>query len=70
MTELSPQKTGFADLDGAEIYYEIAGAGHPLLLRHAGVADSRMWDEQFGTFARHYQAIRYDLPGFGKSPAA
>ncbi|HEX9439870.1 MAG TPA: alpha/beta fold hydrolase [Roseiflexaceae bacterium] len=67
MTELSPKKTGFADLDEAEIYYEIAGAGHPLLLLHAGVADSRMWDEQFGTFARHYQAIRYDLPGFGKS---
>jgi 3-oxoadipate enol-lactonase len=67
VTELSPRKTGFADLDEAEIYYEIAGAGHPLLLLHAGVTDSRMWDEQFDVFARHYQAIRYDLPGFGKS---
>ena len=58
---------GFADIDGARIYYEVAGAGHPLLLIHAGVADSRMWDEQWQPFAQHYRAIRYDLPGFGQS---
>jgi 3-oxoadipate enol-lactonase len=58
---------GFADIDGARIYYEIAGDGHPLLLLHAGVADSRMWDDQWHPFARRYRAIRYDLPGFGQS---
>jgi pimeloyl-ACP methyl ester carboxylesterase len=26
-----------------------------------------MWDEQFPVFAQQYQAIRYDLRGFGKS---
>jgi pimeloyl-ACP methyl ester carboxylesterase len=59
--------SGFADIDGARIYYEVAGEGHPLLLLHAGVADSRMWDDQWQTFAQRYRTIRYDMPGFGQS---
>lgn len=66
MTQSQPQ-TGFLDVQGAPLYYEVAGTGHPLLLIHAGVADSRMWDDQFQTFALQYQVIRYDLRGFGKS---
>jgi len=66
MTDFQPQ-TGFLDVQGEPLYYEIAGTGHPLLLIHAGVADSRMWDQQFQTFAQHYQVIRYDLRGFGQS---
>ena len=66
MTQSQPQ-TGFLDVQGAPLYYEVAGTGHPLLLIHAGVADSRMWDDQFQTFALRYQVIRYDLRGFGKS---
>ena len=66
MTEQT-STTGFADIGGAQIYYEVAGVGHPLLLVHAGVADSRMWDEQWEPFARRYRAIRYDIPGFGQS---
>ncbi len=60
-------QTGFLDVQGAPLYYEVAGTGYPLLLIHEGVADCRMWDQQFETFARQYQVIRYDLRGFGKS---
>lgn len=60
-------QSGFAPVNGAELYYEIAGRGQPLLLIHAGVADSRMWDDQFGDFAGHYRVIRYDLRGFGRT---
>ena len=35
MTEARPQ-TGFLDVQGAPLYYEVAGTGHPLLLIHAG----------------------------------
>ena len=66
MTQSAPQ-TGFFGPQGARLYYEIAGQGAPLLLLHAGIADSRMWDEQFAIFAQHYRVIRYDLRGFGKS---
>jgi 3-oxoadipate enol-lactonase len=59
--------TGFLDVPGASLYYECAGQGHPLLLIHAGIADSRMWDEQFPVFAQRYRVIRYDVRGFGQT---
>jgi pimeloyl-ACP methyl ester carboxylesterase len=67
LTEPTASQTDFAEIGGARIYYETAGDGYPLLLLHAGVADSRMWDDQWQPFARRYRAIRYDLPGFGRS---
>lgn len=60
-------ETGFATVNGAKLYYEIAGAGRPLILLHAGLADCRMWDDQFSAFAGQRRVVRYDLRGFGKS---
>ena len=59
--------TGFFDVPAASLYYEVAGEGYPLLLLHAGIADSRMWDEQFSTFAQQYRTMRYDFRGYGQS---
>jgi pimeloyl-ACP methyl ester carboxylesterase len=59
--------SGFADVDGGRLYYETAGTGRPLVLLHAGIADSRMWDAQMAAFAPHYQVIRYDQRGYGLS---
>jgi pimeloyl-ACP methyl ester carboxylesterase len=56
-----------AEVNGTRLYYEVAGEGHPLVLIHAGIADSRMWDDQFDVFAQRYRVIRYDLRGFGRS---
>lgn len=67
MTSSVASETGFVDVDGGSLYYEVAGMGRPLLLIHADVADCRMWDEQFATFARHYRVIRYDKRTFGKT---
>lgn len=53
--------------NNASIYYEIAGRGEPIVMIHAGVADSRQWNNEFSSFASHYQVIRYDMRGFGKS---
>jgi pimeloyl-ACP methyl ester carboxylesterase len=61
------RQSGFAPSDGARLYYEISGSGEPLVLVHAGIADSRMWDGQLAAFARRYQVIRYDMRGFGRS---
>lgn len=62
-----PSTTGFLDVQGAPLYYEVAGQGPALLLIHAGVADHRMWDQQFALFTQQYQTIRYDLRSFGQS---
>ncbi len=58
-----------ADVNGAYLYYEVAGEGPALVLVHARVADSRMWDPQVATFAPQHRVIRYDMRGFGRSSA-
>jgi 3-oxoadipate enol-lactonase len=52
----------------AELYREVAGEGPPVVLVHAGICDSRMWDPQWETFPRSHRVVRYDLRGFGRSP--
>src|SRR5579863_9031077 len=59
--------TGYIETNGTNLYYEVMGEGHPLVLVHGGYMDRRMWDDQFAAFARHYRVIRYDVRGFGKS---
>jgi pimeloyl-ACP methyl ester carboxylesterase len=54
-------------INGARINYERSGAGFPVIFLHAGVADSRMWEPQAGAFAKHFDVIRPDQRGFGKS---
>ncbi len=58
---------GYTEVNGARLYYEVAGQGHPLLMVHAGIADSRMWDDQFAFFARRFRVVRFDVRGFGRS---
>ena len=60
-------ETGFASINGAQLYYELAGAGPSLMFIHAGIADSGTWDDQVPEFARRYRTLRCDLRGFGKS---
>jgi pimeloyl-ACP methyl ester carboxylesterase len=58
---------GFAPIDGSKLYYEVAGEGHPLLLVHSMMTSHKLWDDQFGEFAKKYRVIRYDVRGFGQS---
>jgi 3-oxoadipate enol-lactonase len=67
MAEDVKTESGFAEIEKARFYYEIAGEGRPLVLVHAGITDARMWDEQFRIFARSFRVIRYDRRGFGRT---
>jgi pimeloyl-ACP methyl ester carboxylesterase len=67
MAAMEQPISGFADVNGAQLYYEIAGSGDPLVMVHAGIADRRMWDSQWSVFAERYTVIRHDMRGFGKS---
>jgi pimeloyl-ACP methyl ester carboxylesterase len=49
------------------MYFETAGEGPALVLLHAGIADSRMWDSQFEQFSRTHRVVRCDLRGFGRT---
>jgi pimeloyl-ACP methyl ester carboxylesterase len=63
----SQSGSGFAKIDQVQIYYEVAGQGQPLVMIHAGVADSRQWNNEFAFFTQSHQVLRYDMRGYGKS---
>ncbi|HEY0018011.1 MAG TPA: alpha/beta hydrolase [Longimicrobium sp.] len=63
---MRPQ-TGFADVNGTRLYYEVAGSGAPLVLMHGFSLDTRMWEPQWEPFLQRHQVLRYDLRGFGRS---
>lgn len=66
MSETSMQ-SGLAAINGAQIYYDIAGEGDPFVMIHAGVADHRQWNNEFAHFSKQYRVLRYDMRGYGKS---
>jgi 3-oxoadipate enol-lactonase len=56
---------GFASSGQAQLHYESVGDGPPVLFLHAGVADSRMWQQQ-----RDMSGLRmicFDQRGFGRT---
>lgn len=68
MTTAPPNfESGYIDVNGAKLYYEIAGAGAPLVLVHGFSLDRRMWDDQFAALTDGYRVVRYDVRGFGQS---
>ena len=60
--------SGYVDVPGGKIFYERSGTGESIVLIHDGLVHRVIWDNQFGVFARHYDVVRYDRRGYGKSP--
>jgi pimeloyl-ACP methyl ester carboxylesterase len=50
------------------VYYELQGSGPPIVLIHEAIADSRMWEPQWSSFAVRYRLLRLDMAGFGRTP--
>jgi 2-hydroxy-6-oxonona-2,4-dienedioate hydrolase len=59
--------SGYVSISNAKLYYEVSGSGIPIVMLHAGVADSRQWNNEFKHFSQYYQSVRYDMRGYGKS---
>jgi pimeloyl-ACP methyl ester carboxylesterase len=58
----------FVEVPGCKLYAKSEGSGPPVVLIHAAIVDQRAWDSFVpGLVAAGYQAIRYDLRGFGRS---
>lgn len=49
-------------------WHDLNGHGPPVVLLHAGLTDSRLWEPQLHSFPRSHAVLRVDLPGFGGSP--
>jgi aminoacrylate hydrolase len=57
----------FADVGDAQIYYEIHGAGAPVLLISGLRGVTAHWLRQIPDFSRHYSVILHDQRGTGRS---
>jgi len=55
------------DVDAGRIYFEVHGAGRPLVLAHGIGGNHAIWFEQVAELARHYRVITFDHRGFGNS---
>ena len=60
-------KTGYAPVNGLNIYYEIHGAGEPLVLLHGGVGSTGSFSEIMPSLSNSRQVIAVDLQAHGRS---
>ena len=63
----APVLTGWAPVEGSELYYEVAGQGPPLVLVHGGEGTRIHWWQQVPVLAERFTCVTYDSRGFGAS---
>jgi 3-oxoadipate enol-lactonase len=66
-TQAAKVDSGYIQVDGGRLFYEIAGQGADVVLLHDGMVDREVWDEQFPVLAKTYRVTRYDRRTYGKS---
>lgn len=64
---IPPVRQGEVTVAGANIHYEVYGAGEPLILLHGLLGSSLQFVNQIPAFAQHYQVIAIDSRGQGRS---
>ena len=57
----------YADVNGINLYYEIYGAGRPLILLHGGLGSGEMFGPIIPTLATNHQVVAVDLQGHGRT---
>lgn len=63
----TPVKTGYAEVNGVNYYYEISGKGEPLLLLHGGLGSIDMFGPVLPALSKNRQVIAVDLYGHGRT---
>jgi pimeloyl-ACP methyl ester carboxylesterase len=59
--------SGYAPVNGVELYYEIHGSGKPLVLLHGGFGSIEMFGPVLTALAEKRQVIGVDLQGHGRT---
>lgn len=60
----------YANTPDVRLYYEVHGAGYPVIFIHGGGGNTMAWFQQVPFFARQYKVITVDLRGFKHSRCA
>lgn len=69
MASLSVQTNGsYLQIGKPKIFYEINGAGEPVLMLHGGFGTNEDFTNQTPDFAKHFRVIAFERPGHGHSP--
>ncbi|HEV7278154.1 MAG TPA: alpha/beta hydrolase [Devosiaceae bacterium] len=63
----TPNKSGYAPVNGVELYYQIHGEGEPLVLLHGGFGSIEMFGPNLSALAAGRQVIAVDLQGHGRT---
>jgi pimeloyl-ACP methyl ester carboxylesterase len=58
-------KGSYADVNGIKLYYEIHGAGKPLVLLHGGLGSTEMFEPNIDALAKGRKVIAVDMQGHG-----
>jgi len=60
-------KGNYASVNGLNLYYEIHGAGEPLILLHGGVGAIQMFGEVLPSLAQNRRVVAVDLQAHGRT---
>ncbi len=60
-------ESGYAPVNGIQMYYAIYGAGDPVILLHGGLGNADYWSNQVPELAKSHKVIVADSRGHGRS---
>lgn len=60
-------ESGYAPVNGIEMYYAVFGKGDPVLLIHGGLGHADIWASQVATLSKTHKVIVADSRGHGRS---
>jgi pimeloyl-ACP methyl ester carboxylesterase len=60
-------ETGYAKVNGIEMYYATYGAGDPVLLIHGGLGHADIWASQVAELSKTHKVIVADSRGHGRT---
>lgn len=62
-----PTESGYAKVNGIDMYYAVFGAGDPVLLIHGGLGHADIWAGQVAELSKTHKVIVADSRGHGRS---
>ena len=63
----TPTESGYAPVNGIQMYYAVFGSGDPVLLIHGGLGHADIWASQVAEMSKTHKVIVADSRGHGRS---
>lgn len=61
----TPSTSGYAPVNGVDVYYQVFGEGSPIIVLHGGLMSGSSWLPIMETLAANHQVIAVDLQAHG-----